>query len=67
MPKNTTKLWKYSTQRVKKTDRNYYAVSVNPIYYPEFLNKTLQLTKCGSSLIFTISGCKPMSTELRNV
>lgn len=60
MPKNTITPWKYSTQKVGKDLKNYFALSMPPKFYPDFLNKELVSYQCGSSIIFTISGCKQL-------
>lgn len=65
--KKTTHLWRYTRCKKKKKDpknnqdkyfyKNYFAVSIPPVYYEEFLGKELFVKQCGSSLVITISGC----------
>ena len=52
LPKRTTHLWKYTNRRIRKdVSRDYYAISIPPMYYDEFLKRELLVVKSGAGLL----------------
>lgn len=62
MPKDTNRLHKYCTRRIGLHKyKDYFAISVPPSFYIDFQEKEMYCLQAGSSLIYTITGCLPLT------